>query len=186
MYPFVRLFKEFLTVGRKPLDPLGTHVSHHICWPWDIDMFFELNNGRSLTLYDLGRLPLAMRVGMAKALRQQGWGLTMAGASIRWRARIRPFQRFEMHSRALGWDDKFFYLDQSMWLPDGRCASQALYRSAVTDSNGIVTPDRLMVAMGVSMDSPTLPDWVQAWITAEAERPWPPLSPATASTDRGT
>ena len=96
MYPFIRLFKEIVKARRMPaLAPLDTHVSHHICWPWDIDMFVELNNGRSLTFYDLGRLPLAARIGLDKVLLRNGWGLTMAGASVMWRARVRPFARVE-------------------------------------------------------------------------------------------
>ena len=77
----------------------GTHVSHHYCLPWDIDLWRELNNGRTLTLYDLGRIPLAGRVGLIKVLRRERWGLTMAGASVRYRRRIRVFDRIEMRSR---------------------------------------------------------------------------------------
>ena len=56
MFPIVRLIKDLLLARRMP--PLGvteTHVSHHICWPWDLDIWMELNNGRAMTLYDLGR-----------------------------------------------------------------------------------------------------------------------------------
>jgi acyl-CoA thioesterase FadM len=175
MFPFIRLAKEIYFAGRQPkLRFDGTHISHHICWPWDIDMFGEMNNGRVLTVYDLGRLPLAVRTGLADALRRKKWGLTMAGCSVRWRARLRPFARFEMQSRCLGWDDRFFYLEQTMWLPDGRCASQALYRAAVTDKQGIVSPARVARAMDVQEQSPDLPLWVAAWIEAEATRVWPP------------
>ena len=176
MYPFVRMAKEFVKFRKAPpLDLLETHVSQHRCWPWDVDVFMELNNGRSLTLYDLGRFPLAKRVGLITALRRNGWALTMAGCSVRWRARIRPFERFEMRSRAVGWDDKFVYLDQTMWKSDGRCASQALYRSAVTGAKGIVPPAEVMAAMGRSDLSPQLPDWVKAWVAADSQRTWPPV-----------
>ena len=62
MYPVIRLVTEFIRFRRAPALPLtGTHVSRHMCLPWDIDLWMELNNGRTLTLYDLGRLPLAKR-----------------------------------------------------------------------------------------------------------------------------
>lgn len=177
MYPFLRLAKEFYVHRKAPPLPLtGLHVSQHLCWPWDLDIWMELNNGRTLTLLDLGRLPLAKRVGLIETLKTQGWGLTMAGVSVRYRRRIRMFDRFEVHSRCVGWDARFIYIEQGMWRGD-ECANHALYRSAVTDRNGIVPPARVMAAMGVDDHAPALPDWVTAWIAAEAERPWPPMQP---------
>ncbi len=175
MYPFIRMIKELaVNRGAPPLPLTGTHVSHHICWPWDIDLWLELNNGRSLTLYDLGRIPLAGRVGLIATLRRNRWSLTMAGVSVRWRQRVRPFERVEMRSRCVGWDNRFVYLEQSMWKRDGTCASQALYRSAVTGKSGIVPPADVIAALGHDGTSPALPDWVGAWISADAARPWPP------------
>lgn len=174
MYPFVRMMKELaVSRGAAPLPLTGTHISHHICWPWDIDLWMELNNGRTLTLFDLGRIPLAQRVGLVTVLRQNRWGLTMAGVSVRYRRRVRAFDRVELRSRAVGWDERFVYLDQSMW-KDGECTTQALYRSAITSREGIVPPAKVMDAMGGAEQSPPLPDWVQHWIEADASRPWPP------------
>lgn len=174
MYPFVRLIYHMARTPAGDLGPLDTHVSHHICWPWDLDMWMELNNGRTLTLYDLGRIPLAKRAGLLDTLKAERWGLTVAGSSVRYRKRVRAFDRVEMRSRLVGWDARFVYIDQSMWRPDGSCTSQGLFRTAVTDANGIVTPDRVLAALGRSDVSPTLPDWVRTWAEAEGTRPWPP------------
>lgn len=174
MYPYFRMFKELIRVRRAPaLAFTGTHVSHHVCWPWDLDPWRELNNGRTLTLFDLGRIPLVLRNGMEKLLREQGWGMTVAGNSTRYRKRVRAFDRLEMRSRLIGWDTRFFYLEQSMW-KDGECTSQMLLRSAITSRTGIVAPARVLEAGGLSPESPELPAWVKAWIAADAERPWPP------------
>lgn len=176
MYPFIRMTKElWANRNAAPLPLTGTHVSHHICWPWDLDIWWELNNGRALTLYDLGRIPLAQRIGLIRVLRAQGWGLTMAGVSVRYRRRVRMFDRVEIRSRCVGWDERFIYIVQSMWKGE-TCASQALYRSAVTDSSGIVAPARVIEALGQEASSPALPGWVANWIAAEATRPWPPES----------
>lgn len=177
MFPFIRLIKELILTSRQPRLPnlTDTHISHHRCWPHDLDAFAELNNGRALTLYDLGRLAMGMRIGLIGVLRKQGWGLTMAGSSVRYRRRIRGFERFEMRSRTVCWDDKFIYIEQSMWKTNGECASQVLYRAAITDKNGIVTTDRILKAMGQDAQSPAAPDWIANWIAAEGTRPWPPL-----------
>ncbi|WP_323781126.1 acyl-CoA thioesterase [Thalassovita sp.] len=176
MFPLIRLAKEFVIFRNAPALPLnGIHVSHHMCLPWDLDPFMELNNGRTLTLFDLGRLILAKRTGLINTLKREGWGMTMAGACVRYRRRIRMFERFEMRSRALGWDDRFLYLEQSMWKKNGDCANQVVYRAAITDANGIVSTDRVRQAFGTDALSPMLPDWVLKWIDAENARPWPPL-----------
>ncbi|MGH1576174.1 acyl-CoA thioesterase [Planktotalea sp.] len=176
MYPFFRMIKAMWQVRNAP--PMGfheTHVSHHRCWPWDIDMWMELNNGRTLTLLDLGRIPLAQRTGLIETLRGKRWALTMAGVSVRYRRRIRTFEKFTMKSRALCWDDKFMYLEQCMVKGDGEVANHALYRAAVTDENGIVVPARVIEAMQSDAISPPIPDWVQNWIDADATPPWPPM-----------
>ena len=174
MYPYLRLWRNVANArGQSALKPWETHVSQHICWPWDIDPWRELNNGRTLTLYDLGRSGHAIRCGTYAAVRRRGWGIAVAGASIRYRRRIRAFDRFEMRTRGLGWDDRFVYIEQSIWR-GGECASHLLLRSAVTSAQGIVPPAELVADMGLDSASPPLPNWAMAWIGAETLRPWPP------------
>ena len=180
MYPFARAAFQLSRARRMPpLDFGGVHESHHICWPWDLDIFLELNNGRALTFYDLGRIPLGLRVGLMAALKRRRWGLTVAGSSVRYRRRIRVFQRFTITSRGVGWDDKFLYIEQAMWLPSGECAGHVLIRSACTSPDGIVPPRALLSEMGHDPDTQMAPpDWAQAWIEADARRPWPPMQDA--------
>jgi hypothetical protein len=62
-----------------------------------------------------------------------------------------------------------------MWKQNGECANHALYRAAVTDKSGIVTPGIVLGAMGLTEQSPTAPEWAANWINAETTRPWPPM-----------
>lgn len=177
MYPFVRTIKELTIAWRQPrLTSLtDEHVSRHICWPHDLDFWLELNNGRAMSIYDIGRTALGLRVGLIDAVRKNRWALTMAGSTVRFRRRIKGFEKFEMRSRAACWDDRFMYLEQSMWKQNGECASHVLYRAAVTDKNGIVPTAQVMEAMGQPMTSPPMPTWIEKWCAADAERPWPPM-----------
>ena len=174
MYPIIRVLKELVkSRGASDLPPDGTHVSYHRCWPQDIDMFMEMNNGRILTIFELGRFGLAKRVGLIKALRENGWGLTVAGTSVRYRKRIKPFVRFRMDSKAVYWDERFIYISQSIWIGD-QCACNALFRTGVVKNHKLVPTQEVFTLAKVDSTSPSAPAWVQNWIDAEQTRPWPP------------
>ncbi|MFV0411108.1 MAG: acyl-CoA thioesterase [Paracoccus sp. (in: a-proteobacteria)] len=181
MYPLIRFGKEMLKFRKAPkLGLTGTHISTHICWPWDIDPWMELNNGRTLTLYDLGRIPMVMRTGLVDMMRQNKWGITVAGNTVRYRRRIRAFDRFTMVTRVSGWDARFVYMEQSIWRK-GECCNHMLLRAAITSPGGMVNPGEALATVGHDPQSPALPDWVQAWIEADKLRPWPPVLPEEAA-----
>jgi acyl-CoA thioesterase FadM len=175
MYPFFRMAYHMARARRQPkLGLFDVHVSRHRCWPWDIDLWLELNNGRTLTLFDMGRLPLVTRQGFTQLVRDNGLYITVAGSAVRYRRRIQPMQAFTMKSQMIGWDNRFLYFEQSMWLGD-ICANHVILRSAIARrGQGIVPPAEVAALAGVDPTSPPLPDWVQNWIDAETSRPWPP------------
>jgi len=179
MYPIIRIIKETLRAKRlDPIGPLDAHISHHRCWPQDLDVYMEMNNGRILTILDIGRTALAQRAGLIQALSKNRWGLTVAGNSVRYRKRIRPFVKFRIISRAVSWDHRFVYLEQSIWIGN-ECAVQALFRTAVTNKAGIVNPEKVFAYLGLDAAAPPMPAWVQAWIDADNTRPWPPAFDGT-------
>lgn len=174
MYPFVRTAAVVIKERRKPrLQLFDTHHMSMTCLPWDVDGYGEMNNGRVLTLFDLGRFGLAVRVGLWDMLKQRKWGLVVAGSSVRYRARVTPFQRVELRTRLLGWDQRFLYLEQAMWRGD-TCCNHALLRTGVTAKGRLVPVEEVALAMGVEDGSPALPDWAKAWAEADGTRPWPP------------
>ncbi len=175
MYPIFRMAKEFWKFrNAPPLQILQPHHSQHIVWPWDLDLWRELNNGRTLTLFDLGRVPMAVRMGFDKVAKTRGWGITVAGNSIRYRRRVTAFTKLSQTSRVVGWDNRFVYMEQSFWRGD-ECTAHMLLRSAFVSKAGIVSPAEVLAALDQVQPSPDLPAWIVKWIAADADRPWPPL-----------
>lgn len=181
MYPFLRLVTVTLSERRKPpMDLFETHDLPLRCLPWDLDGYGEMNNGRVLTLYDLGRFAFGIRVGLAEVLRRQRWGLVVAGSSVRYRARITGVQRVTLRTRLLGWDARFLYLEQGMWRGE-TCCNHALLRTGVTRKGRLVPVEDVARAMEHAGASPPLPEWVTAWIEADGLRPWPPSAGRASS-----
>lgn len=175
MYPLFRLVSTVLGALRAPALTLieSSEVSFR-CRPWDLDVFMEMNNGRVLTLYDLGRTDLSIRCGLAKQLKQHKWGLVVAGSTVRYRKRVRVFNKVTMRTRLAGVDERWIYLEQSMWVKGQPCSS-VLLRTAVTAKGKTVATERVMAAMQLGDIPMALADWPKQWIDSEDKRPWPPL-----------
>ncbi|EAQ64175.1 hypothetical protein MED121_01045 [Marinomonas sp. MED121] len=174
MYPVLRLFKTlFQAKHRSKLSFLEKSTIKFRCHPWDIDMFGEMNNGRALTLFDLGRMDLAIRVNLMPTVRKEKWGLAVAGSSVRYRKRIKLFDKIVMRSQLVAYDDKWFYFEQSMWVGETACSS-VLIRGGITSKDGLQSPKNVLKTTGLQHEAPTTPLWVQDWIDSEVHRPWPP------------
>lgn len=175
MYPFLRLGWSIWRANKQPsMHPLDTHVSQHRVRLVDCDMFGEMNNGRILTMYEMGRFQASQRMGLLKLLREHKWAFTVAGTSIRYRRRLLPFERYEMRSRVVTWDERFVYIEQGMFKTDGECANHVLFRTAVTANRRALPTVELVSALGIEGPRPEPAAWIQNWIDAEATRTWPP------------
>lgn len=174
MYPILRLGLELCrNRKRSKLTLNDAHITAIRVWPWDIDVFMELNNGRVLTLMDLGRFGYLQRIGIPNLMKENGWWGTVAGSTIRYRRRMTVFQKLELRTRTVGWDDRFIYYEQAFWRGD-ECCAHAVIRIAVTGGNGIVPTSEIAAAFDFPVESPPLPEWIRSWIEAENNRTWPP------------
>ncbi len=179
MYPFFRLTKTLIVSSLQfkkgnTLSLTDTSTYKFIANLNDIDNFLEMNNGRILTLFDLGRTDFAIRTGLGKQLLKKRWGLVVAGSTIQYRKRIRAFDKVSMRTRLCAIDERWFYIEQSLWVKD-QCTCSALLRTAVTNittGKTIATKD-VLESLGYA--DVTLPpdEWVQAWIAADKLRPFP-------------
>ncbi|WP_026480458.1 acyl-CoA thioesterase [Ahrensia sp. 13_GOM-1096m] len=86
--------------------------------PNDLDTNIHMNNGRYLTIMDLGRVDFIIRSGMAKQLREQKWYPVVGSAKISYKRSLSPFQRYELKTRVHGWDEKWIYLEQEFVVGD--------------------------------------------------------------------
>ncbi|TWV81550.1 acyl-CoA thioesterase [Moraxella sp. VT-16-12] len=179
MYPFLRLTKTLLksSLDFKKGNTLSLHDTAEFYFTArfnDIDNFLEMNNGRIFTLFDLGRTDFAIRTGLGKKLLQKRWGLVVAGSTIQYRKRIRAFDKVVMKTRVAAIDERWFYIEQTMWV-NHKCTCHALLRTAVTNikTGKVIDTNQVMQSLGYHDISLPPDEWVQAWIDADKLRPFP-------------
>ncbi len=173
MYPLIRLLSTSVKARfAEKISIFDVCETRFRCRPWDLDMFMEVNNGRLLTLYDLGRFDLVIRSNLVNVLLKKRWGLVVAGSSVRYRRRVRAFDKVTMRTQVVGQDEKWTYIAQSIWVK-GRPCSSILLRTGVTAGGKVITTDEVAAAMELEKLQ-HVPQWVAAWIAADAERVWPP------------
>jgi acyl-CoA thioesterase FadM len=150
---------------------LGLYDASHLAFrvmPPDLDYNVHMNNARYLALMDVGRVDLILRTGMWRTMWQNHWQAVIAGSIVRYRRPLKPFQRMQMTSRLIGWDEKWFYIDHRI-AAGAALACQAMVRGAFIGAEGILAPVILAKAMGVPDTPPELPNWISAWQDADRE-----------------
>lgn len=150
----MRLLWLLLTVRfRSKLGPLDTSVRKFIVWPNDLDLNLHMNNGRFLTIMDLGRFDLTFRTGLGGLLLKGHWRPVVGAAKIRYRRSLAPFHRYELHTRLLAWDEKWLYLEQRFMVRGELCA-EAIVKAILKGATGTVPPKDIAVRLGLPPESP--------------------------------
>ena len=173
MYPYLRVAGLALRARWMPRIAITDEsVIHTRVGITDIDINNELNNGRHLTLLDLGRTDLVARSGALRTLIKRRWGLAVGGASVRYRHRVPAWSRVTIRTRMLCHDQRWFYFHQKIQLGERTC-SAALMRAGVVARGRLIEAPEVLEALHEQAWNPPMPDWVAAWVEAEGMRPWP-------------
>jgi len=154
--------------------PFGVSRLNFRVLPSDLDPNLHLNNGRYFTLADLGRLDLMLRGDLWNVARRKGWMPVLSGAIMRFRRELRPFQRFELQSRIIWWNDRNFVMEhrfvaERQGAPD--VAAIGLVRGGLYDraARRFVPPADIFAVMGYDGPTPEPTADVAAFMAAEDE-----------------
>jgi acyl-CoA thioesterase FadM len=163
----LRLILVLLRARRAPrLGPLDESVIHSRVLPTDLDLNLHLNNGRYLTLMDLGRVDLIVRMGVVGELRRRRWNPVIASLTVRFRRSLGLWQTFAIHTRLVCWDERWFYMEQR-FVRQGEEVARAIVKAAFVGPEGRVLPQQLVDASPWALESPPMPEGVRMWVGAE-------------------
>lgn len=141
--------------------------------PNDLDTNIHMNNGRYLTIMDLGRFDLVLRTGLLGHMLRQKAMPVLSAAQVRWRLPLHPFQKFTLETRVVCWDDKWVYMEQRFIIRGGQKAGAVAAIGIVKGSffskiHKVTVPTAaLLRALHLDRQSPPMPEHIREWQAAE-------------------
>lgn len=157
------------SLRRPPLGILDVSVVPMRVWPGDLDLNLHMNNGRYLTLMDLGRLDLLIRCGMWRLVMDRGWRPVVGSATMRYRRPLGLMAHFELHTRLSCWDSKWFFMEQS-FVRGGVAHGVGVVKALLRSGSRNVSPAEVLEAMEIDdgMESPPVPLGIAEWMAADS------------------
>jgi acyl-CoA thioesterase FadM len=128
-----------LTAWRRPRLDLGPGLSilRLRVLPNDVDVAIHLNNGRYLTMMDLGRLDFMIRSGVVRLVVSRRLTPVVGTAAIRFRRELGLFQSFDLETRVVARQENMVIFEQrfrfASGLRSGQIAATALVRAGLYD-----------------------------------------------------
>ena len=164
--PWLRVVRIALSlIGRPRVDLLATTRVCIRIWPNDLDTNMHVNNGRYLTLADLGRMDWFVRTGVYATAKRQGVFPVVGDAIAKYRRELRLFEKVDIESRLVGWSGSWGFLEHR-FIRHGRVVAMVGVRGAFRGPKGRMDAWEFLAellksgAAGVPV-SPPLPAWTQ-------------------------
>jgi acyl-CoA thioesterase FadM len=157
---FLLLFK-LIGLPRKGLLEESRVVFHVL--PTDCDINFHMNNGRYLSFMDLGRVHLMQQLGAIRIIFRKRWMPVLAAADINFIRQLAPFQKFELVTRIVTWDDKYCYMEQRFESKGALCA-HAYVKGLFLDAAGSVANSTVVAELGFAESAPPMPEELRLWV----------------------
>jgi acyl-CoA thioesterase FadM len=162
---FVRIPALAIRQHLRPLPPLGVLEEDRIrmrVLPNDIDLNLHLNNARYLSQMDYARTHLLARTRLLGHIVHSRWQPLVGAAWVTYRRSLPLFARFEIASRLVCWDERWFYVEQTFTGKNG-LAAVGWVKGALRDANGIVAPQRAIDTVYPGTQSPAMPEAMANW-----------------------
>ncbi len=161
---YLRLLFLLLRLIRLPRKPPfeESRVSFRVL-PNDCDINFHMNNGRYLTFMDLGRVHLMRQTRLLGHILRERWMPVLTGAEINFIRALAPFQKFNLVTRIVTWDDKYFYMEQRFESRGVLCAHGFVKGLFLGRGGRRIANSRITAAIGMTDAPPPLPEELRIW-----------------------
>lgn len=80
--------------------------------PTDLDFLWHVNNGVYFSFMDFGRWDMIFRNGVFDVATKNGWYSVVAGETIKFKKSLELWDKFQIETQIMGYDDKYFFIQQ--------------------------------------------------------------------------
>lgn len=142
-------------------------------WPTDLDILRHMNNGKYLSIMDVGRFDLIQRNGVFDLFKQNDWYPVVVNQTISYRKSLNPWMKFTLESRILGVDEQAVYMEQRFVRPapasSGIAGEPEIYARAIVRARilrragGVVAMSEIIEKSGVDPETLHVPAEYLEW-----------------------
>jgi acyl-CoA thioesterase FadM len=160
---FVRIPFLVLRQSVRPLPRIGALESDLLdlrVWPNDIDFNLHLNNARYLNVMDYGRIHMLACVGLLQPALKARWVPVVGAVWMTYRRSLPLWARYQLATRLVCWDDRWFYFEQTFTGKAG-LAAVGWVKGALLDKTGTIAPQQIMEIVAPGIVSPPLTESIQ-------------------------
>jgi acyl-CoA thioesterase FadM len=169
---FVRIPLLVLRQAIAPLPalaPLATSTLNLRVWPNDIDFNLHLNNARVLSVMDYGRIHFLARAGTLTPIVKGRYAPVVGSVWITYRRSLPLWARYQLATRLVCWDERWFYMEQTFTGTQGLVAA-GWVKAALLNKSAIVPPQQIMNLVQPGIESPPMPESLQILNTLTREK----------------
>lgn len=97
----------------------------------------------------------------------QRWYPVVTLETIRFHRSLHLWERYDVTTRVIGWDEKHVFLEQGFRRDGTEVALGVVRTRFLKRGGGTVPTNELLAWIGVTQPSPDLPEWIVQWSRAE-------------------
>lgn len=111
--------------------------------PNDLDLNWHMNNGRYLTLMDLGRIDFMQRIDLLNTVIKNKWFPVLSASQMTFLRPLKLFERYTLHTSLEHWDEKWYVISQR-FERNGKVYAIGKVRGLFRDKDGTVNCNHVL------------------------------------------
>jgi len=157
------IVKSLLLKNKKPKYAFeDTIISKHSVKLSDIDLYLHVNNAKYLRKYEMARWNFGIETGLTAKLLQHKIKFIVCAAELAYIKELKWNQKFEIHTKFAGNDEKYFYWEQKI-ISNGKLINHGLFKVLFLGKKGVVPSQEIFSLLDLQISSKELPIFISKW-----------------------